>query len=96
MADQVCFNLHSTTLNNIMTLYVEILVDTGYVRVHALPLLSSGTVHNNCKSPECPFVIKKVSTLFSEENSQMLIKCNNAKIKSIDHFKVGQPFYRVL
>lgn len=79
-----------------MTLYVEILVDTGYIRVRALPLLSSGTVHNNYKSPECPFVIKEVSTLFSEENSQMLIKCNNAKIKSIDHFKVGQPFYRVL
>lgn len=51
-----------------MTLYLEILVDTGYVRVHTLPLLSSGTVYNNSKSLEWPFVIKKVSALFSEEN----------------------------
>ena len=47
MADQVCFNLCSTTLDNIVTLYVGILACIEYVRVHILALLASGTVHNN-------------------------------------------------
>lgn len=56
VADQVCFNLYSTALNNIIMLYLESSFCFARCR--------SGTVHSNCEILECYFVIKKVLTLF--------------------------------
>lgn len=56
VADQVCFNLHSTALNNIIMLSLKSSFCFARCR--------SGTVHSNCEVLECYFVIKKVLTLF--------------------------------